>query len=96
MKNNQKKFLRSLAHSLKPIILIGQNGLTDGVLSELENTLAVHELVKIKMRCEDKEEKQQNIDNIIKYTNAKLVQVVGGVLVIYRAFTEDPVIRLPK
>ena len=96
MKNNQKKFLRSLGHDLKPTIMIGQNGLTEAVLAELENTLGIHELVKIKMRSDDKEQKQQMIEKIVEQSQAALIQVIGGVMVIYRAFEKDPIIHLPK
>lgn len=96
MKNNQKKFLRSLGHDLKPTIMIGKNGLTQGVLEELENTLGIHELVKIKMRYDDKEQKQQMVEKIIEQTKTDLIQVIGGVLVVYRAFDKDPIIHLPR
>jgi RNA-binding protein len=96
MKNNQKKFLRSLSHDLKATIMIGKNGLTQAVLEELEHTLGIHELVKIKMRYDDKEQKQQIIDKIVEASCSELIQVIGGVMVIYRAFAEEPVIRLPR
>lgn len=96
MKNNQKKFLRSLGHDLKPTIAIGKNGLTEAVLAELENTLGIHELVKIKMRYDDKEQKQSMIEKIIAHSQTELVQVIGGVMVIYRAFEKEPVISLPR
>ena len=47
--NNQKKHLRSLAHDLRPIVMVGQQGLSDAVLAELESTMIKHELLKIKV-----------------------------------------------
>lgn len=79
--NNQKKYLRSMAHDLKPFVMIGQHGLSDSVVNELESTLLKHELLKIKLRVSDRKEKQQIVDKIILLSKAVLVQVIGGVLV---------------
>ncbi len=46
--NNQKKYLRKLAHDLNPVVMIGQHGLSEAVLSELDSTMKKHELVKNK------------------------------------------------
>jgi RNA-binding protein len=94
--NNQKKYLRSMAHDLKPFVMIGQHGLSESVLAELESTLLKHELIKIKLRVSDREEKQQIVDKILIISKAELVQVIGGVLVIYRSFDDNPDIILPR
>jgi len=94
--NNQKKFLRSKGHSLKPIVMVGQNGLTESVMAELETTMSKHELLKIKIRGDDRDEKQKMINEIITTTGAHLVQVIGNIMVIYQAFDEDPQIILPR
>ena len=96
LSNNQKKFLRSMGHSLKPIVMIGQHGLSENVLAELESTMTKHELLKIKIRTDDREQKQQMIDQIVKFSQSHLVQVIGNVIVIYRAFHEEPQIVLPR
>ena len=96
LSNNQKKFLRSMGHSLKPIVMVGQHGLSENVLAELESTMTKHELLKIKIRTDDREQKQQMIDQIIKFSQSHLVQVIGNVIVIYRAFDEEPQIVLPR
>ena len=94
--NNQKKYLRSMAHDLKPFVMIGQHGLSDSVVNELKSTLLKHELLKIKLRVSDRKEKQQIVDKIILLSKAVLVQVIGGVLVIYRPFEDNPNIILPR
>ncbi len=94
--NNQKKHLRSLAHDLRPIVMVGQHGLSDAVLAELESTMTKHELLKIKVRASDRDEKLEIVDKIISFSKAALVQVIGGVLVIYRPFDENPSIILPR
>jgi RNA-binding protein len=55
-----------------------------------------HELLKIKVRANDRVEKQQIVDKILNFSKAALVQVIGGVLVIYRPFDENPSIILPR
>ena len=94
--NNQKKYLRSLAHDLKPFVMIGQHGLSESVIAEIELTMLKHELIKIKLRVSDREEKQEVINKIIKLSKAELVQVIGGVLVIYKPFEDNPDIILPR
>ena len=85
-----------MAHDIKPFVMIGQHGLSDSVVNELESTLLKHELLKIKLRVSDRKEKQQIVDKIILLSKAVLVQVIGGVLVIYRPFEDNPNIILPR
>lgn len=94
--NNQKKYLRSMAHDLKPFVMIGQNGLSESVLTEIDSTMLKHELIKIKLRVENRDEKQNIIERIIDFSQAELIQVIGGVLVIYRPFDDNPDIILPR
>ena len=94
--NNQKKYLRSLAHDLKPFVMIGQNGLSESVLTEIDSTMLKHELIKIKLRVDNRKEKQQILEKIIEFSHAELIQVIGGVLVIYRPFEDNPDIILPR
>lgn len=78
------RHLRKLAHSRKPVILLGKAGLSESVLEELENALSHHELIKIKLSESDRDLKQAMIEKIIQQTGAELVQKIGHVLVIYR------------
>jgi len=94
--NNQKKYLRSMAHDLKPFVMIGQNGLSESVLTEIDSTMLKHELIKIKLRVENRDEKQNIIERLIDFSQAELIQVIGGVLVIYRPFDDNPDIILPR
>jgi RNA-binding protein len=94
--NNQKKYLRSMAHDLKPFVMIGQHGLSESVIAEIDSTMLKHELIKIKLRVEDRDEKQKIIEKILEFSHAQIVQVIGGVLVIYRPFEDNPDIILPR
>ena len=92
---SQKQFLKGLAHSLKPVVQLGGNGLTEGVVAEIDNALNHHELIKVKVPTDDKEEKTLIIDAIVRETEAVKVQVIGHVVVLYRP-TEERKIQLPK
>ncbi len=90
LNKNQKKYLRSLAHERKPIIWIGQKGLTDNLLKEINIALEHHELIKIKIRAGNRERRDQLIDEICNKTHAELVQKIGNIIVIFRKNINDP------
>ncbi len=89
------RHLRSLAHSLKPVVMVGQHGLRDSVLEEIGIALDFHELIKIKVSAGDREERDQIIGNIIGETGAELVQRIGNMAVIFRRNPKKPKILLP-
>ena len=91
----QQKYLRALAHHLKPAVSIGQKGLNDAVLAELEHTFGHSELVKVKIRGQDKAQKKDMVTTMLAHSKAELVQMVGGVVSLYRALPEA-VIVLPS
>lgn len=78
-----KKKLRAEAHSLKPVVMIGQSGLTDAVLAELELALNTHELLKVKIRAE-REDRKLITEKICANSGAELIQSIGQIAVIYR------------
>jgi len=78
-----KKKLKSEAHSLNPVVTIGQSGLTDAVLAELELALDHHELLKVKIRAE-RDDRKLISEKICTSTGAELIQSIGQVIVIYR------------
>ena len=85
-----------MAHDLKPFVMIGQHGLSESVIAEIDSTMLKHELIKIKLRVENRDEKQKIIEKILEFSHAEIVQVIGGVLVIYRPFEVNPDIILPR
>ncbi len=95
LSTKQKQYLKGLAHNLKPVVLMGANGLTEAVLAEIEIALDHHELIKVRVASEDRETKQLIIDAIIRETGAEKVQTIGKVLVMYRP-TENKKIELPR
>ena len=80
----QKKQLRGRGHALKPVVQIGQAGLTDNVLREIEQALEHHELIKIKARVGDRDDRDTVIQALIDATAAELVQQIGHVALVYR------------
>ncbi|QIM69813.1 RNA-binding protein [Basfia succiniciproducens] len=95
LSTKQKQFLKGLAHHLNPVVMLGNNGLTEGVLAEIDNALNHHELIKVKIASSDRETKQLIIDAIIRETGSGAVQTIGHILVLYRP-SEDIKIQLPK
>ena len=57
LSTKQKQFLKGLAHHLSPVVMLGGNGLTEGVLAEIDNALNHHELIKVKIAGADRETK---------------------------------------
>lgn len=95
LSNKQKQYLKGEAHHLKPVVMIGANGLTEGVLAEIENALEYHELIKVKVSAEDRETKKLICDAIIRETDATQVQLIGSILTLFKP-SEDKKIVLPK
>ncbi|MGB0894440.1 MAG: ribosome assembly RNA-binding protein YhbY [Parashewanella sp.] len=91
----QKQHLRGLAHGLKPVVLLGSNGLTEGVLAEIDSALTHHELIKVKVPSTDRELKAAVIDAIVRETQAVKVQQIGHILVLFRQ-SEEMKIAIPK
>ncbi len=83
MNSTDKKNLRAKAHRLKPVVMIGQSGLTEAVLTEIEGALVAHELIKIKIRAEREQRKEISTQICIK-TKAELIQTIGQITIIYR------------
>lgn len=87
----QKKRLKGLAHALHPIILIGQQGLKDSILVELDNALAYHQLVKIKISVGDRDLRNQTLEQLLEHANqAILIQQIGNTAVLYQRNPDRP------
>ena len=82
--NQQKQQLRALAHSLKPIVIVGNLGLTQSVQLEIHRSLEDHELIKVKIACSDRSERKRITQAILDEQAAELIQSIGHIAVIYR------------
>lgn len=94
--NTQKKFLRQSAHHLKPVVWAGQHGISKGLINELEEALERHELIKVKCRLGEREERDAGIAKICEKSGAELVQRVGNIVTLFKKNDEKPVIKLPN
>jgi RNA-binding protein len=92
---NQLRFLRGKAHAMKPLILIGQHGLTDNVCAETERALRDHELIKVKVRGAERAQRDALLEQLATRTGSELVQRIGHVAALYRARTPLPKLVLP-
>jgi len=90
---SQNRHLKALAHPLKPVVLIGQKGLTESVLEEIERALYDHELIKIKLAAL-REERQQLADSIADKTHSHVVAITGGVAIIFKRNSKKPKVDL--
>lgn len=91
-----KSFLRSLAHKLKPVVQIGHQGVTDGVLAALEVALDRHELIKVKVLGDAEVDANEIGPQLEKATKSQVAQIIGHTLVLYRRRAENPKIVLPR
>ncbi len=85
LKPKQISYLRGLAHSLSPVVMIGNNGLTENVMKEIELNLNAHELIKIQVAGDDRDVRKAMYSDICTKTNATAIHYIGRQLVIYRA-----------
>jgi RNA-binding protein len=99
LKPKQISHLRGLAHSLSPVVMIGNNGLTENVLKEIELNLNAHELIKIQVAGDDREARKNIYTEICAKSNAVPVHHIGKQLVVYRASAtakESAKVNIPK
>jgi len=95
LSEKQKKHLRRLAHPLSPVVMLGNAGLTEGVVKELDRALTDHELVKVSARVSERTARDASLDDLAKQTSSEIVQRIGNVGVFYRRRTDMPKILLP-
>ncbi|MBY0446501.1 MAG: ribosome assembly RNA-binding protein YhbY [Burkholderiales bacterium] len=95
--SDQRRHLKSLAHHIDPVVMIGNNGLADAVIREIAVNLDAHELIKIRVLGDDRALREEYLQKICSELGAVAVQHIGKLLVIYRASnTDKPRIVLPK
>jgi len=90
----QKKTLLSLTHNLNPVVIIGQNGITENVMNEIEIALDFHELVKIKLSAGDRDSRDEMIQVICSQTKAEKIQSIGKTLTLFRRNFKKPKIQI--
>jgi RNA-binding protein len=94
--NAQKRYLRGLAHDLRPVLLVGAKGVTPAVLSELDLALEQHELIKIRVAAGDRDERDAWIGALVEASGASLAGRIGHVAILYRRSADKPFVILPR
>lgn len=85
LKGFQKKYLKGLAHSYKPVVHIGQKGLSESLSAALEEALESHELIKIKfIDCKEKEQKKELITQLEAATKCEFIGMTGHIAILFR------------
>jgi RNA-binding protein len=90
----QLKHLRGLAHKLKPVVMVGQHGLKETILEEINNALEFHELIKVKISVGDRDMRDEIIEAILEDSRATLIQRVGNIATLFRRNPKKPKIVL--
>jgi len=91
-----KKRYRTIGHGLKPVVIIAGKGLTEGVLNEVNRALDDHELIKVKLAMEDREERKQVVGELCEQAGAEVVQTIGKVVLMFRSSHTDGRIHSPQ
>ena len=95
LSETQKRHLRGLGHHLKPVVWVGQHGLTEAVLGEVGVALDAHELIKVKIAAE-RDERRLIAAEIQARTGAEPIHAIGQMLILFRRNTKRPKIALPS
>lgn len=85
----ERSELRSQAHGLKPVVLIGDAGLTPAVMKEIDAGLNVHGLIKVRVFGDDREARTAMYDSVCAELGAAPIQHIGKLLVLYRPKKEE-------
>lgn len=85
----QRRAMRAVAHSLKPVVMIGAEGLTPAVMFEIDRALVAHELIKVRVFGDDRDARVAMYDSICAETGCQPIQMIGKLLVLYRERPEQ-------
>jgi RNA-binding protein len=92
----QRRHLRALAHARQPIVQVGKGGLDDSVVAAVDRALADHELVKVRIGNGAEVDRHAAAGELAERTKSEVAQVLGNVVLLFRANAEDSKIELPR
>src|SRR4051812_10268912 len=95
MNPSRRSELRAQAHQLDPVVIIGDKGLTDEVLAEIDRSLNAHELIKVRAATDDRDARELWMEKICERLQAEAIQQIGKVLVVYRQNFDKPREKAP-
>ena len=82
--SSTRKKYRQIGHHLRPIVTVGNSGITDGVIDEMQRALHDHELIKVKLNIEKKSLRAREVKDLSKTVNAHLIQLIGKIALLYK------------
>ena len=91
----QRRHLRALGHDLRPIVQVGKGGIDDGLVKAVDQALADHELIKVKVADGAGLDRHDAAEALATQTRSEVAQVLGNTVLLYRADPDDPQIELP-
>jgi len=95
LRGKQRRYLRGLANQLRPIVYVGKEGITDGLVQSVEDAYAHHELIKIRIERGCPLDRREIGQQLAARTRSHLVQILGQTVLLYRPDPEEPGIQLP-
>lgn len=97
LSSRQRKYLRSQAHALDPVVMIGKQGVTEALVKATRDALDAHELIKVRF-IDFKDQKKQLAPELAETTGSELAGLIGHVAILYRQHPDEEKrhIRLPK
>lgn len=81
---DQKRTLAAKAHHLKPVVMVGNKGITENLIQEMHGALEAHELIKVRMPAADREQKQAMIDELAEHTQSEHIKSIGHIAIFHR------------
>jgi len=88
LRGKQKRYLRSLAHHLDPVVMVGKNGLSESLIQKVDEALNSHELIKVKF-VEYKNEKKKLTEDIAAETGSEVAGMIGHNAILFRKHPEE-------
>ena len=95
LKGKQRRYLRALGHALDPVVRVGKDGITDGLVNAVSATLTDHELVKVKLLEEAPEDRKEASRQLAQRCEAHEIQIIGRSILLFRPHPTDPRIVVP-
>lgn len=92
----QRQYLKVKAAELKPVVMIGKNGITESVIEEIKSSIEHHELIKVKAKAEDREQRDELAQYLAKQSESTVVQFLGNNLTLFKQAKKNSKFSLPK
>ena len=91
----QKRYLRGLAHKLKPVVMVGNAGVTENIIQEIDGSLSHHELIKVRISGMERDDRTKTASDLCLKTGSELVNTIGHIAILFRP-GKKPQIKLPN